>query len=291
MREVISDLLDEWAPKGAFDFEDFAAHFPITVMCRMLGADPAVIPQIRDAMEALGLAFSMDTKYLPRLQEGTVMLFDFVRRHVADRRAGHRLAPEEDLLDLLLQARDGGGISEGELENLLVFVFAAGYDTSKNVLTMLMYRMLDRPEDYARCARDKAFARRVMEETLRFHNPSTAPRILLEDIVIRDVCLAKDSRIMIPWSVSGRSPGVVDDPEVFNADRHSSNPHMAFGLGPKMCLGQFIAKAQIEEGVHLIAQRICNPRAAGNPGWRPFPGVWGIRGLPIEFDPAPRPVA
>jgi len=54
-----------------------------------------------------------------------------------------------------------------------------------------------------------------------------------------------------------------------------------------MCLGQFIARAQIEEGLHLIAQRITHPRLAGQPGHRPFFGVWGLRGLPIEFTPAP----
>jgi cytochrome P450 len=53
-----------------------------------------------------------------------------------------------------------------------------------------------------------------------------------------------------------------------------------------MCLGQHIARAQIEEGLHLIAQRLRNPRRAGPSGWRPFFGTWGMRGLPIEFDPA-----
>jgi hypothetical protein len=41
--------------------------------------------------------------------------------------------------------------------------------------------------------------------------------------------------------------------------------------------------------LHQIAQRIKNPRLAGTYGYRPFPGVWGIKGLPIEFTPAPRP--
>jgi hypothetical protein len=39
--------------------------------------------------------------------------------------------------------------------------------------------------------------------------------------------------------------------------------------------------------VHLIAQRITQPRLAGEVTWRPFFGVWGIRTLPIEFEPGP----
>jgi cytochrome P450 len=283
IREVMADLLDRWAPLQVFDFEDFAAQFPITVMCRMLGASPTVIPHILDAMEALGLALSMQRQYLPKLQAGTVLLFDFVRGHVAARRAGQRPGPAPDLLDLLLQAREEGTLSEAELENLLVFVFAAGYDTSKNVLTLIMHQMIDRPDDYRRCAEDKAFCRRVLDETLRFHSVSMATRILREDIVIRDTLLPSGTMVAIPWSVSGRCPGVVTDPDVFDASRPGGSPHMGFGRGPKMCLGQFFARAQIEEGLHLMAQRIREPRRLGEPGWRPFPGVWGIHGLPIAF--------
>jgi cytochrome P450 len=54
MRATIVELLDEWAPRGAFDFEEFASFFPITVMCRLIGADPSVIPGLRSAMEAIG---------------------------------------------------------------------------------------------------------------------------------------------------------------------------------------------------------------------------------------------
>jgi cytochrome P450 len=284
MREVISRLLDEWVPKGSFDFEEFAAYFPISVMCRMLGAEPTVIPKIREALEALGLAFSMDRKYLPMLQESVVMLDGFVRQHIAARRAGKRLGSETDLLDLLLKARADETLSEEELANLLIFLFAAGYDTSKNVITMIMHAMIDRPEIYARMAGDAPFCRKVMDETMRYFSPSAGTRLLVEDIVVRDVLLPKGIMIMIPWSVTGRGPDVVKDPEVLDPDRPEGTQHMAFGRGPKICLGQFIARAQIEEALPLIAQRIKNPRRAGPPGWRPFPGVWGIKGLPIAFE-------
>jgi hypothetical protein len=59
-----------------------------------------------------------------------------------------------------------------------------------------------------------------------------------------------------------------------------------FGLGKHMCLGQYIARAQLQVGIRLIARRMRNPRKAGEPGWRPFPGNWGIDGLPVEFEPA-----
>ena len=53
MRRVITELLDEWAPKGAFDFEEFASLFPISVMCSMIGAPREAIPSLKASMEAV----------------------------------------------------------------------------------------------------------------------------------------------------------------------------------------------------------------------------------------------
>ncbi len=283
MREVISRLLDEWVPKGAFDFEEFASHFPITVACRMIGSSPDAIPGLRASLETMGLGFSMDRKYLPALQQSVLVLDEFVRHLLADRRAERHPHEVPDLLDLFLRAADAGQMTDDELANLLIFLFVAGYDTSKNVLTMIMHMLLDRPDDYARCAQDPDFCRKIVDETLRYHGPASSPRILTEDIVYRNVRLPKDAMLFFPWSVSGRDPTAVDNPDVFQPERAEGNRHLAFGLGPHICLGQFIARAQIEEGLHLISQRIKKPKRAGTSAWRPFPGVWGIRGLPIEF--------
>ena len=64
---------------------------------------------------------------------------------------------------MLIAARDGGQMSDAELSNLLIFLFVAGYDTSKNVLTLIMYRMIERPDIYERCAKEKDYCRKVVE--------------------------------------------------------------------------------------------------------------------------------
>src|SRR4051812_45272761 len=105
MRQTMADLLDEWAPRGRFDFEEFISYFPISVMCRLLGASTDVIPRLRESMEALGLAFSMDRSLLPLLNESVRILDDFVRELVAERR-GNPPHGEGDLLDSLLRVTD-----------------------------------------------------------------------------------------------------------------------------------------------------------------------------------------
>jgi cytochrome P450 len=287
MREVIAKLLEEWAPRRAFDFEEFASYFPITVMCRMIGASPDVVPAIRKSLEALGLGFSMDRDHLPALQEAIVILDEFVQQLVAQRRAGQRVTDSPDLLDSLIGVQAGAGVTARELYDVLIFLFVAGYDTSKNVLTMMMNLLLDRPEIYARCAEDRAYCDKVVEETLRYNSPATILRMTAKDVVYRDVLLPQGAMMFFPVSVVGRDPSAFEDPDRFDPERTNTNKQIAFGRGAHVCLGQFIARAQLGEGLHIIAQRIKSPKRTGASGWRPFYGVWGMRGLPIEFGSSP----
>jgi cytochrome P450 len=284
MREVISELLDEWAPKSGFDFEQFASYFPITVMCRLIGAAPEAVPAIRKSLEALGLGFGMNPQHLPQLQQAIVVLDEFVQQLVRDRRARQRLGDAPDVLDDLLEARSEGGLTDRELHDVLIFLFVAGYDTSKSVLTMMMNLLLDRPQIYAKCAADQAYCHKVVDETLRYISPATIPRAMAKDTEYRGVLLPEGTMLFFPVSVVGHDPAAFPDPDRFDPDRVRLNRHLAFGRGAHMCLGQFIARAQIEEGLHAIAQRIRNPRRAGPSAWRPFYGVWGMRGLPIQFN-------
>ncbi|RZJ98096.1 MAG: cytochrome P450 [Novosphingobium sp.] len=283
MRKVIAELLDEWVPKGQFDFEDFASYFPITVMCSLIGAPTGAIASLRASMEALGLSMSMDKAFLPQLNQATDVLDAFAQDIVAQRRKA-RLAPGEDMLEVLLATLDEGKVTERELYDLLIFLFVAGYDTSKNALTLMMDALIDRPEMYQRCAEDLAWCKKVSEENFRYLTTSTIPRIVTKDIAYKDVLIPAGTLLFFPVSISGRDP-VIEDAANFDPERDQAKKRpITFGMGVHICLGQFIARAQIEEGLHQIAQRIRQPRRTGPSAWRPFYGVWGLKGLPIAFE-------
>lgn len=286
MQATVSRLLDEWTPKGAFDFAEFAANFPIRVMCGIIGASPEVVPRLRRSLEMQGLSYSMDPTLLPEMEQAFDILWAFADELIVARKA-ERGRETRDLLDALLTAGAEDRLSEYELRNLLVFLFAAGYDTSKNMLTLIMHVMLRSPEQWERCAEDLEYCRKIVEETLRYHSSANVPRTVVEQFIYRDVLFPKDTFLFFPLTLAGRDPGAFPDPLVFDPERIHTNRHMAFGRGRHICLGMYLARAQLEEGVHLIAQRLTKPRLAGEVTWRPFPGVWGIRSLPIEFDPAP----
>ncbi len=284
IREVVGTLLDEWAPKREFDFADFASKFPVTVMFSLIGGDPADLSRIQHALETQGLSFSMDATLLPDLEAGYHLMMAFTDELIAQRRASGE--PRSDLLQALIAAEDEGKLSSKEVRELLFFLFGAGYDTSKNQLTLAMWMLLDRPELLERCATDRQFCVLAVEEAFRLASPSNVPRIVLEDAEYDGVLFPAGTHLIFLNNLAARDPKVTDEPLAYDPGRDQTYRHLAFGRGAHQCLGMHLARLQIEEGLHLIAQRIKGPRLAGEVKWRRFPGVWGIESLPIRFTDA-----
>jgi len=284
IRTVLSELLDEWVPKGQFDFAEFSAKFPITVMFGLIGGDPADLPRIQRALETQGRSFSLDPSLLPDLEQGYALMMAFTDELIEQRRAaGER---RNDLLQALIDTEDSGELSSKEVRELLFFLFGAGYDTSKNQLTLTVSMLLDRPELWDRCATDRSYCTLAVEEAFRLSSPANVPRIVLKDTVYDDVLIPAGTHLNFLNNLASRDPSLVADPLKFDPERDQSTRHLAFGRGAHQCLGMHLARLQIEEGLHLITQRMKQVQLTGPIGWRPFPGVWGIHSLPIKFKPA-----
>lgn len=282
MGETISAILDEWAPRGAFDFAEFAAQFPVRIMFALMGVSTDNLPSIISSLEIHGESFNLEVEKMPIIEEGYQTLWRFVDDVIEER---GRDGKNGDLLDIMIGANSAGQISDKELRQLLILMFAAGYDTTKNLLILLMHSMLQHPDIYRRCGEDFDYAKKVVREQLRFATPSNTMRIVNQTFAYRAVVIPEGTMLIFPLTISGRDPTVFGDPQAFDPDRPERNPTQAFGRGMHMCLGQFLAVANVEEGIHQIAKRITSPRLAGDVKWKLFPGVWGITTLPIEFDP------
>jgi cytochrome P450 len=281
MQQTVRDILDEWAPKGSFDFTAFAAQFPVRVMFALLGTSTGRLPEIMKYLEIHGESFNLEVEKMDLIEHGYQTLWSFVDGLIAERGPD---GSKGDLLDTMIAANLKGQINDKELRQLLILMFAAGYDTTKNLLILLMRSLLDHPDIYRRCGEDFEYVRKVVKEQLRFATPSNTMRMVTEGFTYRDVEIPAGTMLIFPLTLSGRDPAVFSNADRFDPDRPEKNPNQAFGRGMHMCLGQFLAVANVEEGIHLIAQRIANPKLAGEVAWKPFPGVWGITSLPITFD-------
>lgn len=288
MIETISALLDEWAPRGAFDFAEFAANFPVRVMFALIGGDVRKLPAIISSLEVQGTSFNMIVEDMPKIEQAYQVLWQFVDELITERGSS---GSGGDLLDDLIAAETRGDLTGKELRQMLVFLFGAGYDTSKNLLTLLMNSMIDHPAIWQRCAEDREYCRSVVREQLRLTSPSNTYRVTTKDVTWQDVTIPAGTMLLFPLGISGRDPAMFADPLTFDPSRPDRTAPLAFGRGMHICLGQFLAQANVEEATHLIARRIANPRHTAPAQWRSFAGVWGIKSLPIAFDPVPARVA
>lgn len=283
MQKVITELLDEWAPKSEFNFADFASFFPVTVMCGLLGISPKAVPGLRHAVEGHLASLLIDRDMKPVFLAAWEDLWKFADTTVTEAETSGKCQPES-ILGTLIQAKKAGQLDETELRFMFLTVFAAGYDTSKNMLSMIMLLLLDRPEMYARCAVDKAFCGKVVQEALRHSSIGTAYREVKQNFSYDGVEFRKGELLCLFPPLAGRDPTIFPDPMKFDVNRVNNCRHVAFSRGEHFCMGLYVAMAQIQEGLHLITQRLKNPRLNGEVKWRGFLGTWGPSELPIKFD-------
>lgn len=290
MKSVISKLLDEWVPKGEFDFAEFAANFPIAVMCGLLGVTPESTESLHDALETQVAAASLAGDILPKLLDGYRTMYAYADSVISEREA--KGSSDEDLIGALIDAKNAGKLDDKELRHMLMVLLLGGYDTSKNMLTMVVYLTMQHPDIWERCAEDPAYCRSVVEEALRHSGLLVPFRVVTQDIEYDGVLFPKGTMLCFGLPLTGRDPDAFEEPGKFDPERKFTNRHFAFGRGDHTCIGQHLARVQIEEALHQIAQRLKNPRVVGKIERRPFLGAGGLRTLPIAFDPAPaRPVA
>lgn len=288
MREVITGLLDEWEPKGRFDFVEFASYVPIAVLCRLIGAPADVVPEVKDKLEVMATGFNVDPAIMSKIDDAIEYMMEFVDGLIAERVARPAEArQEEDLLDQLLQATDReNGLSRQELGVLIVQSFVGGYHTSKSVLHMIVHILLDRPEDWRRLAHDEAFAKAIMNESMRYANILTLFRFVREAFTFRDVTIPKGTMLIFPLAYAGRDQSMFEDADTFDPSRRTASRHLGFGRGIHICLGQFIARVQLEVALPILASRLADLSRDGEIAWRPFLGVWGLTKLPVNANKA-----
>ena len=125
-----------------------------------------------------------------------------------------------------------------------------------------------------------------MEESLRYLGAvrGTA-RIASEDIDYKDVRFPAGTLVAIGLASANLDPTVVPgDPQAFDITRHATVPQMTLGSGIHHCLGASLARAELQEALPILAQRMPRLRLDGELEWKPDSvGIWGPARLPIAF--------
>jgi cytochrome P450 len=207
-----------------------------------------------------------------------------VLAHIRARRADPRLQERDDVLSMLLRARDADGrpLEDREIRDELVTLLVAGHETTSALLTWAIHDLARRPELLARIAAgESGFAEAVVREALRLHPPiPLVVRRLQRPMRIAGFDLPAGTTLAPCAVLVHRRPDLYPDPERFDPDRFSDGKPPAygwlpFGGGVRRCIGAAFATMEARIVLEELAARwTVGPE-------RPAPERVGRRGIVI----------
>lgn len=283
--EVLNELIDGVAPAGHCDVvTDIARHYPIPIICALIGAPRGDWAQFEEWAEAIFkmVNFSVNLiEEMPAVLRGWAELDAYVDDMIAERR--QHLT--EDLLSNLIRAEDDGDrLSADELRMTVAGLLLAGTDTTRNQLAASLQVLLDHPEQWTMLRERPELAMPAVEESMR-HSPAvcTTVRTVHEDVEFGGFTFPAGAFIFVNSFAANRDPNVYQDPDRFDITRAEAPAILTFGGGVHYCLGANLARMELAEGLKILARRMPDARRVGPAPWKPMMGMSGPTSLTVEF--------
>jgi pentalenic acid synthase len=162
----------------------------------------------------------------------------------------------------------------------------AGHETTANMISLGTYTLLRHPERLAELKADPELMPAAVEELLRFLSIADGMlRVATEDIEIEGVTIRADEGVVFSTSVINRDTSAYAEPDTLDWHR-SARHHLAFGFGIHQCLGQNLARAEMEIALRGLFERLPGLRLAAPAEEIPFkPGdtIQGMLELPVTW--------
>jgi cytochrome P450 len=287
MRSVTNDLIGRFpAPDECELLAHFSHHYPIIVVCRLMGIPDADISRFDRWTTDLGLLGRVPiTPWVPRIDAALTGLYGYFRELVPQRRR----SPGEDFVSAVIQAQtDSESLTEDEMFGALVNLLFAGHDTTRFQFGWLIYMLLTWRDQWERLVADPALAPGAVEESMRL-TPSL--RIVLrradEDVEYRGVIFPAGTLIGINTLATNTDPEVFDSPETFDLTRSNASRQLIFGGGARLCLGHALARAEMTEALQIFAARFPDMELGGDVEFTPSPMLLGPERLPLRLRKLP----
>jgi cytochrome P450 len=180
----------------------------------------------------------------------------------------------DDLISRLIEANADANISREELIAQIVLVIIAGHDTTANMVTNGLYHLLQHPAEYARLRDDPELVPSAVEEMMRFEPsaPFPPPRRSVEEVEIGGTVIPAQCPVLPANHAAGRDPKHYDDPDRFDVGRfvdQSTTPHLSFGWGIHRCLGEHLARAELQSMFLAIVTQLPELEIIEKGAWHP----------------------
>ncbi|GCE46069.1 cytochrome P450 RapN/nocardicin N-oxygenase [Thermosporothrix hazakensis] len=285
--EVTNELIDAMERSGppADLFEDYAIQTPMTVLCELLG-----IPRKDEKLwrewgrTAISKTVSVEQRQA-QWQKVALYLKDIIEQE--------RQNPRNTIISVLVKAHDEGGdevLTEGEMYSFALGLIVAGFETVSTTFTNSAFILLQRPdllEQLKERVDDPERMASAVEEILRITPVGNGrPRITRDAVAFGDKTIPSGEVIFLSTLSANYDEERFPDPEKVDFDR-TGGPVMSFGRGIHACLGQQIARMELQTLWSTLLKRLPTIRLAVPPEevpWRPDETLtYGPAHLPVTW--------
>ncbi|MEU7280212.1 cytochrome P450 [Streptomyces sp. NPDC045431] len=280
IQATVDELLDAMVEQGppAELVSAFALPVPSIVICDLLGVPYAD----HDFFEA-------QSRRLLRgpTAEDTTEARDLLEGYLGELVDRKRANPGDGVIDdLVAQQLAAGHLDRQQVVDLAVILLVAGHETTANMISLGTYTLLRHPEQLAELKSDPGLMPAAVEELLRFLSIADGMlRVATEDIDVDGATIRANDGVVFSTSVINRDTAAYADPDTLDWHR-SARHHVAFGFGIHQCLGQNLARAEMEIALTSLFDRLPGLRLAAPAEEIPFkPGdtIQGMLELPVTW--------
>jgi cytochrome P450 family 142 subfamily A polypeptide 1 len=293
VRRICTQIIDRVQPLGECDFVwDIAAPLPLLLIADMLGFPPEAYDDLLRWSDDLIRATTAEPP--PDVAHaGMEAMFEFREFElgvIADRRAK---PPHDDLVSILCYAEiDGERLDDESIIQESLLILIGGDETSRHVMTDGMLALLSHRDQQAILRADPAKLAIGVEELLRWVSPiKNMSRTVVHDVELRGETLHAGDQLILMFPSANRDPDEFPDPFTFDV-RRDPNHHIAFGFGPHYCLGQALARLELNVMFDVLFRRLPDLELANDEPlpYRASNFIVGPEAMPVKFTPT-APVA
>ncbi|OLR93532.1 cytochrome P450 [Actinokineospora bangkokensis] len=283
VQRVVDGLLDELAagPNPVDLVRAFALPMPSLVICDLLGVPYDDHDFFQDNTRVL-----INRGSTP--DERTAAMGNLGRylRGLVEAKVDH---PRDDLLSALGKRVPAGELSVDEVTDMAVLLLIAGHETTANMIGLSTLLLLRNPGQLAllRDSDDPGVARRAVDEMLRYLTITHGGRrrLALADLEVGGQLIKAGEGIVLPNEIGNRDPEAFPDPDRVDITRPARH-HLAFGFGVHQCLGQPLARLELEVVYRSLFRRFPTLALAADFDEVPFKHdgfVYGVYELPVTW--------
>jgi cytochrome P450 len=272
---LAEEIIDDIGNRDRCEFVfDVASRLPVYVFCQLMG----IAEEHRLKVVDLGNAMA-DVETRGHHTFDPMLQLNEISETVSEQK---RLTPDGSLMSMLVHDRSLG-LNQLNINMLFQLFAIAGHETTRSTAAHFIYLMSTHPDQYRLLLSDvDKHLENAIEEVLRFTSTTTNfRRTATIDTEIGGRPVSKGDKIYLSYAAAN----VFANPHVFDITRANALKHLAFGTGPRVCIGARLARLELRALLKQIVTRIPDFRISGEPKW--LRSIWfnAITHLPLEFTP------